>query len=69
MANSTADDAVKWGAVISVLLGMVAFAFSVSTLSIAIPRIMSDLSADVDGIQWVVSGFDIVQTVVMPMVG
>ncbi len=69
MANPTADDEVKWGAVISVLLGMVAFAFSVSSLAIAIPRIMSDLSADVDGIQWVVSGFDIVQTVVMPMVG
>ncbi|ETX00964.1 MAG: hypothetical protein ETSY2_38010, partial [Candidatus Entotheonella gemina] len=60
---------VRWGAVISVLLGMVAFAFSVSTLSIAIPVIMSDLSADVDSIQWVVSGFDIIQTVVTPTVG
>lgn len=48
---------------------MVAFAFSVSTLSIAIPVIMSDLSADVDSIQWVVSGFDIIQTVVTPTVG
>ena len=69
MANPTPRDQVQWGAVISVLLGMVAFAFSVSTLSIAIPSIMSDLSADVDSIQWVVSGFDIVQTVVMPTVG
>jgi MFS family permease len=60
---------VQWGAVISVLLGMVAFAFSVSTLSIAIPSIMADLSADVDRIQWVVTGFDITQTVVMPTVG
>ncbi len=68
MASPPNDD-VQWGAVISVLLGMVAFAFSVSTLSIAIPRIMADLSADVDRIQWVVTGFDITQTVVMPTVG
>jgi len=40
---------------------MVAFAFSVSSLSIAIPSIMSDLSAAVDSIQLVVSGFDILQ--------
>jgi EmrB/QacA subfamily drug resistance transporter len=69
MANPTTNDDVRWGAVISVLLGMVAFAFSVSTLSIAIPSIMADLSADVDSIQWVVSGFDIIQTVVTPTVG
>lgn len=68
MANP-ADDQIQWGAVISVLLGMVAFAFSVSTLSIAIPSIMADLSADIDRIQWIVTGFDIVQTVVMPTVG
>ena len=69
MANRTTSGDVRWAAVISVLLGMVAFAFSVSTLSIAIPSIMSELSADVDSIQWVVSGFDIIQTVVMPTVG
>lgn len=68
MADSTGAR-VQWGAVISVLLGMVAFAFGVSTLSIAIPSIMADLSADVDRIQWVVTGFDITQTVVMPTVG
>lgn len=63
------NDHVQWGAVISVLLGMVAFAFSVSTLTIAIPSIMADLSADVDRVQWVVTSFDMVQTVVMPTVG
>lgn len=68
MTDSTSTR-VQWGAVLSVLLGMVAFAFSVSTLSIAIPSIMADLSADVDHIQWVVTGFDITQTVVMPTVG
>ena len=68
MASPT-NDQVQWGAVISVLLGMVAFAFSVSSLNIAIPRIMADLSADVDRIQWVVTGMDMAQTVVMPMVG
>jgi EmrB/QacA subfamily drug resistance transporter len=68
MASLTTDQ-VQWGATISVLLGMVAFAFSVSTLSIAIPSIMADLSADVDRIQWVVTSFDMTQTVVMPTVG
>jgi EmrB/QacA subfamily drug resistance transporter len=68
MTNQT-NDQVQWGAVASVLLGMVAFAFSVSPLNIAVPRIMADLSADVDRIQWVVTGIDIAQTVVMPTVG
>lgn len=63
------DEQIQWGAVASVLLGMVAFAFSVTTLTIAIPRIMSDLSADIDRVQWVLTSFDMVQTVVMPMVG
>jgi EmrB/QacA subfamily drug resistance transporter len=63
------NDRVQWGAAISVLLGMVAFAFSVSTLTIAIPSIMADLRADVDRVQWVVTSFDMTQTVVMPTVG
>lgn len=68
MADSTSRP-VPWGAVISVLLGMVAFAFSVTTLTIAIPSIMAGLSADVDRIQWVITSFDMTQTVVMPTVG
>lgn len=68
MPNPT-NDQVQWGAVISVLLGMVAFAFSVTSLTISIPSIMAGLSADVDRIQWVVTSFDMTQTVVMPTVG
>lgn len=68
MVNS-ATDSVRWGAVISVLLGMIAFAFSMASLNISIPRIMVDLSVDVDTIQWVASAFDIAQTVAMPTVG
>lgn len=63
------NEQVRWGAAVSVLLGMVAFAFSVSTLTIAIPSIMAGLRADVDRIQWVVTSFDMTQTVVMPTVG
>ncbi len=63
------NDQVQWGAVISVLLGMVAFAFSVTTLTISIPSIMAGLSVDIDHIQWVVTSFDMTQTVVMPTVG
>jgi MFS transporter, DHA2 family, multidrug resistance protein len=49
---------------------MVAFACSVvSTLIISIPSIMAGLWADVDHIQWVVTSFDMTQTVVMPTVG
>lgn len=68
MTNST-DGQIRWGAVISLLIGMVAFAFSHATLSIAIPRIMLDLSVDVDSIQWVSRAFEIAQTVAMPTVG
>jgi DHA2 family multidrug resistance protein len=67
--TSPAANQVRWGAAISVLLGMVAFAFSVTTLTIAIPSIMAGLRADVDRIQWVVTSFDMTQTVVMPTVG
>lgn len=67
--SPTTPEQVQWGAVCSVLLGMVAFAFSVSSLSIAIPNIMAGLNADVDRIQWVVTSFDMTQTVVMPLVG
>jgi EmrB/QacA subfamily drug resistance transporter len=63
------NEQIRWGAAISVLLGMVAFAFSVTTLTIAIPSIMAGLRADVDRIQWVVTSFDMTQTVVMPTVG
>lgn len=66
---SPSNEQVQWGAVISVLLGMVAFAFSVTSLTIAIPSIMAGLNADVDHIQWVVTSFDMTQTVVMPTVG
>jgi EmrB/QacA subfamily drug resistance transporter len=68
MATSV-NEQIRWGAAISVLLGMVAFAFSVTTLTIAIPSIMAGLRADVDRIQWVVTSFDMTQTVVMPTVG
>jgi EmrB/QacA subfamily drug resistance transporter len=67
--TSPVNNRVRWGAAISLLLGMVAFAFSVSTLTIAIPSIMAGLRADVDRIQWVVTSFDMTQTVVMPTVG
>jgi DHA2 family multidrug resistance protein len=63
------NDQVRWGAAISLLLGMVAFAFSVSTLTIAIPSMMAGLRAAVDRVQWVVTSFDMTQTVVMPTVG
>jgi EmrB/QacA subfamily drug resistance transporter len=67
--TSSGNPRVQWGAAISVLLGMVAFAFSVTSLTIAIPSIMAGLRADVDRIQWVVTSFDMTQTVVMPTVG
>lgn len=67
--SSPPPDQVPWGAVLSVLLGMVAFAFSVTTLTISIPSIMAGLSADIDRIQWVVTSFDMTQTIVMPTVG
>jgi hypothetical protein len=63
--TSPANDQVRWGEAISILVGMEALAFSVSPFTSTIPSIMAGSRADVDRIQWVVTCSGMTQMVVM----
>ena len=51
------------------MLGGLTVALSHGVLNVAIPSMMSSLSTDLDRIQWVQTGFQIVQAVLIPAVG
>ena len=59
----------RWIATGSLMLGMVAFTIALMMTNIILPHIMTSLRADLDQVQWVLTGPGIAQTVVMPMVG
>jgi len=51
------------------LLGQVPLAFSMFAVVVALPKIMSPMSADVTSIHWVTTGFQIARTVPRPALG
>jgi DHA2 family multidrug resistance protein len=51
------------------MLGGLAVALNNGVLNVAIPSMMSSLSTDLDRIQWVQTGFQIIQAVLIPAVG
>ncbi len=59
----------KWWAAFAILLGQVTLAFGMFAVSVALPRIMTALSAEVNLIQWVMTGFLIARTLPMPAIG
>jgi DHA2 family multidrug resistance protein len=59
----------RWIATGSLMLGMVAFTIALMMTNVILPHIMTSLRADLDQVQWVLTGPGIAQTVVMPMVG
>ncbi len=59
----------RWLATGSLLLGMVAFTTAIMAANVILPQLMTSLRADLDQVQWVLTGAGIAQTVVMPMVG
>ncbi|MFQ5684559.1 MAG: DHA2 family efflux MFS transporter permease subunit, partial [Candidatus Binatia bacterium] len=59
----------KWWVFLMVSLGTLSVAMGITAVNIAIPTIMSALSASLDKIQWVLTGFMITQTVLIPSVG
>jgi EmrB/QacA subfamily drug resistance transporter len=59
----------RWIATGSLLLGMVSFTIAAMVSNVVLPQIMTSLRADLDQVQWVLTGFGIAQTVTMPMVG
>ena len=59
----------RWLATWSLLLGMVAFTTAIMAANVILPQLMTSLRADLDQVQWVLTGSGIAQTVTMPMVG
>jgi EmrB/QacA subfamily drug resistance transporter len=59
----------RWVLAVTILLGQVTLAFSMFAVAVALPNIMSALSADVTTIHWVMTGFQIARTVPMPALG
>ena len=59
----------KWWVFLIVSLGTLSVALGITSIDIAIPTIMSSLGASLDRIQWVLIGFMITRTVLIPSVG
>ena len=61
--------AFHWWSTCGVMLGALAVSLSQGVLNVAIPSMMSSLSTDLDRIQWVQTGYQIIQAVLIPAVG
>jgi DHA2 family multidrug resistance protein len=59
----------KWSIAITLFLGTLSIGLSVTAVNIAIPTIMSSLGTSLNRIQWVLTGFMITRTVLIPSVG
>jgi EmrB/QacA subfamily drug resistance transporter len=58
-----------WWPTFGVMLGALTVALNIGVLNVAIPSMMSSLSTDLDRIQWVQTGYQIIQAVMIPAVG
>jgi len=67
--SSGTGDVRKWLISITLFLGTLSVGLSVSAVNIAIPTIMSSLGVSLNLIQWVLTGFMIARTVLIPSVG
>jgi DHA2 family multidrug resistance protein len=59
----------KWWVTLALMLGILTQGLNFGTLNVALPSMMTNLRADVESIQWVVTSFMITRTVVMPTIG
>ncbi|MGH8056299.1 MAG: DHA2 family efflux MFS transporter permease subunit [Candidatus Entotheonellia bacterium] len=59
----------QWWPTFGVMLGAVTVSLSYGVLGVAIPSMMSSLSADLERIQWASTAYSIVQAVLIPAVG
>ena len=57
-----------WWPTVGVLLGVLTIALNIGVLNIAIPSMMSSLGTDLARIQWVQTGYQIAQVVMIPAV-
>jgi len=51
------------------MLGILTQGLNFGTLNVALPSMMTNLRADVETIQWVITSFMVTRTVVMPTIG
>jgi EmrB/QacA subfamily drug resistance transporter len=63
------DNVRKWWVSITLFLGTLSVGLSVTAVNVAIPTIMSSFGASLNRIQWVLTGFMITRTVLIPSVG
>jgi DHA2 family multidrug resistance protein len=68
-ASPNSDGMRKWWIAITLFLGTLSIGLSVTAVNVAIPTIMSSLGASLNRIQWVLTGFMIIRTVLIPSVG
>src|SRR3990167_3051803 len=59
----------KWSIAITLFLGTLSVGLSVTAVNIAIPTMMSSFGTSLNRIQWVLTGFMIARTVLIPSVG
>jgi DHA2 family multidrug resistance protein len=59
----------KWWIALTVVPAGLIAAIDGTSVGIAIPSMMTTLRADLDQIQWVVTGSLLIQTLLMPMTG
>lgn len=64
-----ADVVRKWCIASTLFLGTLSIGLSVTAVNVAIPTIMSSLGTSLNRIQWVLTGFMITRTVLIPCVG
>jgi EmrB/QacA subfamily drug resistance transporter len=69
IAAQQEQGASHWWPTFGVMLGGLAVALNIGVLNVAIPSMMSSLSTDLDRIQWVQTGYQIIQAVLIPAVG
>src|ERR671919_479246 len=59
----------KWWVTVALMLGILTQGLNFGTVNVALPSMMTNLRADVETIQWVITAFMVTRTVVMPTVG
>jgi len=59
----------KWWVTLALMVSILTQGLSFGTVNIALPSMMTNLQAELETIQWVITAFMVTRTVVMPMVG
>jgi hypothetical protein len=67
--SSIPDGFRKWWIALTLFLGTLSVGLSVTAVNIAIPTMMSSFGVSLNRIQWVLTGFMITRTVLIPCVG